>query len=221
MLTLAAVAVASVTVAPGTAVARSSKDPAVQVYLWRQDRTSGDLARIRWDWIPRKALAPEVPVTIERRIDGRWHTLASNIPLGNRYYGWDTSKIAPGELELQSLRIRVPGRKLVSPSMGFWIDHIPPQVRITEPAAQPLEIAGITAGKPVAIVHGKTDLRVWSYDLPTGIRHVVWWIDSGWIAYETSALDHVFSPGRHELTAIAYDFAGNSTRSETITVIAL
>lgn len=208
-------------------------DPAIKITWDASCPIVGDRAVIPWRWTKKSGLKPSDTLKIQYRPHqgGRWKTIASQVRLDNKRrswklegrYIWDTSNLNPGKVARYEARVIVLKKRIISPSYAFWIDHKPPKITITQPAAT-FEIPGpdgtliaATTARGWTTLRAKVtgELRKTCYKILWTGQDPVWTI--------TTPSDHWYFNDVmvYRVWATAIDRAGNSTDSEPLYILGL
>jgi hypothetical protein len=219
---------------PSAAPARVTQPP-IKITWDASCPIVGDRAVIPWSWTKRSGLKPSDTLTIQYRPyqKGAWKTIASDVRLDHNRkswrlegrYIWDASTINPGRAVRYEARLIIDGKRIGSPAYAFWIDHVPPMVRITEPVAM-FEVPG-PEGKPVSatVARGVVHFRASVVEKPRAFCYEVLWKWEGPILTYGPSKDlksvRITKPSPFILTAIAVDRAGNASSTQPLYVLGL
>lgn len=178
----------------------------------------GDEALITWTYTYGTLLKTSSIIAISASKDGgrTWKALATWLPVRSAFV-WDTTGFDSGSYTIQ---VWARGTNVVSRVSNLIIDHVPPTVSIVRPAEG--DVAGITTTNVTdTIVTGPTTLEATATDGLAGVADVVWMIDDEIVASGATAVYNFDQKyGRHMLTAIATDRAGNvATDTRFVTAV--
>ena len=202
-------------------VAPASTSPGL---FWLQTPVSaGDSVRVEWVYVFGSIVRPTSRVSIQVLENGRWTTLVKGLPIKRRGWTWVTRNVDKGKATQRYLRASIDRTSLRSPVHSMWIDHIPPVVHITKPAAGTVYVQDESLTPPTAVVSGRTRLEVAYFDEP--IPEGYWFWEIGGPVWTVQRDGNIFDfsdpPGLWTLRAIAVDLAGNISYSEKINVLGL
>jgi hypothetical protein len=183
------------------------------------DSFSRDSVAMTWTYKAGTLITNNSQVDVLTSSNGAtWSPLALRVPIRNLGYNWNISNWNDA---VYAVRLRIAGTSTYSATDYAYVDHTNPNIEITHPSRNDITVDDASVATLDAVVAGRTTLKANANDALSGVETVVWELDGNPIATGgTAVYDFTASPGRHELAAVASDFAGN-TASASITVVAL
>ncbi|HEX9775039.1 MAG TPA: Ig-like domain-containing protein [Actinomycetota bacterium] len=168
-----------------------------------------DSVDVEWAWKRGDKVSSSSLVHVYVTTNGYvWNRIAANIPIRSGVFTWDTTSV---DDYAYAIKVRVkhsPAYSVVSP---LFVDNGDPEVRITSPTASQIVVEG--QSPDTAVIVGSALLAADARDEMSGIASLVWYLDGDEITPNADG-SYDFSeatPGSHELSVVAADFAGNES----------
>ncbi len=183
------------------------------------DSFASDTLRVAWTYRTGTAITNNSLVDVLASSNAAsWSPIAIRVPIRALGYNWNIGNWSDA---VYAVRLRISGTATYSAVDYAYVDNTDPSVEITRPSRNEITLDDEPLAALDAVVAGRTTLKANASDALAGIASVVWKLDGNAIASgATSVYDFTASPGRHELSVVATDFAGNSA-SASISVIAV
>ncbi|HVL32125.1 MAG TPA: Ig-like domain-containing protein, partial [Actinomycetota bacterium] len=173
---------------------------------------------VEWSWRAGTYVKSTSRVDILASDGYQWYPVAISVPIRDGRFDWDTSAWPD---EDYVVRVQVQRTTIRGTSAAFYIDNTAPSARISRPSQGEVLIENDTRIFFASVV-GTARLEADVRDNLTGVKKVRWLLDGEQIGVG-NPYTHNFSltPGRHELTAISTDGAGNDSAPSTIVILCL
>lgn len=172
-------------------------------------------ATISWTWQAGSVVKSTSRVDLLAGDGMAWHPVALGLPIRNGEFAWDTSQWPDNRY---SLRVQVQKTTIRGQLDQIFIDNTKPEARIARPAQGEILVEDDTRIYFATVV-GTATLTADARDALTGISDITWKLDGAEIARGNN-VRYNFSlvPGKHELTVVAKDGAGNESDPHTIVI---